>query len=176
MTNYEAFDGNKRNAYSTQYEWQYSTSYLHKYSSLVTKCYWCIFWNECTFLMADSDWNTKSPPRYCDNRVNDALHSQHVCFLSYQEVGLIRKYFYNFVTRCVTIYNLDTWFWYFQKTRKCFNNSSICFSIDGFFSDFDDKCFFSKEIFYPFKRFTSASWFHLESNSHSYLTNAYPET
>lgn len=85
-------------------------------------------------------------------------------------------YLNDFLTRSVSMEYGDMRLGYIKKIRKCFNQSSVCFAINGFFPDFDDECFFSKQIFHPFDRFFSASWFDVNGDFHycfAHFTPAY---
>ncbi len=85
-------------------------------------------------------------------------------------------YLNHFLARGMTVKYGNMRFWHIKKIRKCFNQSSVCFAINGFFPDFDDECFFSKQIFHPFDRFFSASWFDVNSYFHycfAHFTPAY---
>lgn len=62
----------------------------------------------------------------------------------------------------------DTGFWNIKEIRKSFYQTTICFTIDGLFSDFHDECFLSEEILHPFDGFFSASWFDTDSYFHTY--------
>ena len=85
-------------------------------------------------------------------------------------------YLDHFLARGVPVKYGNMRFWYIKKIRERLNESSICFSIDRLFSDFDDESFFSKQIFHPFDRFFSASWFDVNSYFHycfAHFTPAY---
>lgn len=95
---------------------------------------------------------------------NMSIFSKKLVYLNY------------FLTRSVSVEYGDLRFWYIKKIRKRFNQSSICFSVDGFFSDFDDESFFSKESIDPFDRFFSAPWFDVNGDFHycfAHFTPAY---
>lgn len=60
----------------------------------------------------------------------------------------------------------DVWFWDIEEFRQSFYESFICFSIDRFFSYFDDECFLTKQILHPFDGFFPTTWFDMDGVFH----------